>query len=615
MVDNLNLNLCTGCEMCGDICPQNAITFHTDEQGFWHPLVDHSKCIDCGLCIKKCPVVMEESYEKHIPYVYAAWTKNDKVRLESTSGGVYYELAKAFIEENGYIVGAVYDDDWKGAHHIIGHSLEDLNRIMGSKYFQSDAKGIYKSIKQLLDQNQKVLFCGCPCQSAALQSFLGRDYENLFTVDFICRGINSPLAFRAHIEELEKEYGAPVTKVHLKDKTTGWSSLATYVEFANGKCYHADRNASPWVKGFVGGGGLYIRESCYNCRYRGFPRISDISIGDFWGIHGQSEDDMFKGISCLLVNSYKGEKLLQMIEPNIHLEARNFDELCAGNPALKEAPERNEKQKEFFKILKDHKFSEAVKLCQPETSTKITALKKWIGICKRIGRRVLKFIHAVQDISIYQFIKWNYFSKNIIRDKGVFLIPYKNAVLDLSQESRIYIHDRNLEIGINKLKKSRAETHIRMDGKAVWECHGCGLFYNTVLEIKEHARFESGFFTANGGSVILCHKHIVFGEDVMLGRNIVIYDSDFHQVYNNKMEKCNPPRDVIIENHVWLTSNINVLKGVCIGHDSLITPQTVVRKSVPPHSLVAGNSKVIGECKGWSRKMWDVEENMEYERN
>lgn len=607
MIEQVGKKQCTGCNMCADLCPTQAITFSEDAEGFLFPRVAEEKCIRCGLCVKKCPAITEEDHSKQLPEVYAAWSKNDEIRLKSTSGGIYYELAKDFLDNHGYIVGSVYDDDWKGAHHIVGHSMEDLKRIMGSKYFQSDVRGIYNQIKELLDRGEKVLFCGSPCQSAALQCYLNREYENLFTIDFICRGINSPLAFRAYIEELEEKYGSLVSRVQLKNKQTGWQSLATYVEFENGKTYHADRNSSPWVKGFVGGGGLYTRGACYACRYRGFPRVSDLSIGDFWGIRGQSKEDLFKGISCVLVNSSKGEQLIQGIEAKIHIESRNFDELCVGNMALKVSPQPSEGRQKFFQVLREHKFSQAVGICQPETKERNCVLKKIVRFYRHLGKKVVSLYRISRYISIPQFIKWNYRSKNIVREKGTFLIPYKNAVLDLSPESRIYIHDRHLQVGINKLKGSKAETHIRMNGRAIWECHGCGLFYNTVLEIKGQAKLESGYFTANGGSVIICHKHIVIGEDVMMGRNIMVYDSDFHQVLDDHLECCNPPREVVIGDHVWLTSNINVLKGVYIGHDSLITPQSVIRKDIPEHSIVAGNSEVVGKCRGWSRESVKVD--------
>lgn len=602
MIDKIIEDACTGCNMCGDICPKGAITYNIDKEGFAFPQVNYKKCIECGLCIKKCPVLTENNFSKKSPEVYAAWSKDDDVRIQSTSGGMYYELAKKVIEDGGYIVGAVYDDDFKGAHHMVGHDFSDLKRIMGTKYFQSDACGIYDETKKLLEHGEKVLFCGTPCQCAALQSFLSIPYDNLYIVDFICRGINSPLAFRKHIEELEQQYDSKVSLVHLKNKKTGWSSLATYIEFENGMTCHQDKTRSAWVKGFVGGDGLYTRKSCYECKYRTIPRISDITIGDFWGIRNQKEADLFKGISSVMVNSSKGKELFDMIRPRMHIEERNFDELEEGNPAIRVSTKYSEERDKFFVLLENQKFNSAVAECSKQKKS------KWVLLVKRVGRfflRIVRRLRFYSQISFTKYIKYNYFSKNIIREKNVRLIPYKNAILDLSKDSRIYIKGKNLEIGINKLKGSRAETHVRMNGNAKWYANnGCGLFYNTVLEIKDNAVFESGFFTANGGSVIICAKHIKFGEDVMLGRNIIIYDSDHHQVWNEHYEMCNPAKDVVIEDHVWLTTDITVLKGVTIGRDSLITAMTLIRKDIPAHSFVSGGStgKVIAECKGWSRK-------------
>lgn len=602
MIDKIVEKNCTGCNMCGDICPVNAIEYELDNEGFAFPIVNYDLCIKCKKCVDKCPVTTTDNLQKSRPSVYAAWSKNDDVRIKSTSGGIYYELAYSVIKEGGYICGAVYDADFKGAHHVLDNTMEGLNKIMGSKYFQSDARGIYKDIKELLEKEQMILFCGTPCQCAALQTFLGKDYQKLILVDFICRGINSPLAFRKHIEELEEQYGAPVKKVHLKNKKTGWQSLATYVEFENGKSCHQDKNTSLWVKGFVGGGGgLYIRNSCYECKYRTLPRISDITIGDFWGIQNQSHEDMFKGISSVMINSTKGEEVFSKIKDKIHVQQKNMDELEAGNLAIRVSPKLSNERKQFFDILEKKKFSEAVKECCAEKESS----NKCLNLSRRILRKVLALIRLCRDISLFQFIKLNFFSKNVIRDKGKYIIPYKNAILDLSKEARIYVKGRHVRIGINKLKGSKAETHVRMDGNAVWNSNnGCDLFHNTVLEIKSNAIFDTGYFSINGGSVIICAKHIKLGEDVMMGRNIIIYDSDHHEVWNEKLEKANPSKDVVIEDHVWLTSNVTVLKGVTIGRDSLITAQTVIRKDVAKNSIVGGGAsgKVIGECNGWSRK-------------
>ena len=144
MVGSISKEVCTGCKMCGDICPTNAISFQTDFDGCWYPNVDDEKCVKCGLCEKKCPAlhIMPSQKEKD-PVVYAAWTKDDRIRYNSTSGGIYYELAKSFIEQGGYIAGCAFSEDYKTAKHILGKTEHDLQEIMGSKYFQSDTAGIY----------------------------------------------------------------------------------------------------------------------------------------------------------------------------------------------------------------------------------------------------------------------------------------------------------------------------------------------------------------------------------------------------------------------------------------------------------------------------------------
>ena len=601
MIDKEVKDRCTGCNMCGDICPKKAISYYKDEEGFERPRVDYNKCVKCGLCLKKCPALMENVFKKDIPQVYSAWTNSDSIRLKSTSGGIYYTLAKQFILDGGYIVGSVYNDDYKGAHHIVGNTLSDLDKIMGSKYFQSNAEGIYSDIKALLDKGESVLFCGTPCQSAALQSFLGKKYEKLYIIDFICRGINSPLAYKKHIEELEEKYNSNVKFVHLKNKNTGWQSLATYIEFENGSKYHQDKNSSPWVKGFVGCGGLYMRNSCYNCNYRGLPRISDISLGDFWGIRGMKDEDMFKGISSVMINSQKGKELFETIKNSIHFERRNLDELLEGNPAILSSSTKTSNRDKFFKILNEKKFSEAVAECVNQKNDNISIINK---VLRKIYN-ILKKLRFLFKIDTIKFIKYNFFSKNIVREKGKYLIPYRGTVLDLHKNAKIYIKNRNLELCINKLKGSKSEMHLRMENNSKWYVNnGAQIFYNTVIEIKNNAVLNSKFFSANGGSVIICAKEINIGEDVMLGRNIIIYDSDHHQVFDNEMNPSNYPKAVNIEDHVWLTSNVTVLKGVTIGRDSIITAQTLIRKDFEESSVIAGGAsgKVVSKCNGWSRK-------------
>lgn len=606
MVETIKKELCTGCKMCGDICPKDAIRFQDDPQGFWYPIVDEDKCIQCKLCTQKCPALNPyNTPDNKMPEVYAAWSKEDDVRLSSTSGGAFWVIAKRFLDDGGIVAGCRYGKDWKSAEHILAHNEKELLEIKGSKYFQSDTEGIYREIKEVLNEGKKVLFCGTPCQNAAIRAFLGKPYDNLFCMDFICRSINSPKAFRAYIDELEKEYGSKVVEVHLKNKNNGWSSLASQVKFENGQESVRDKTQDWWVRGFIYND-LYTRESCYSCQYKVLPRATaDITIGDFWGIKGQTERDMFKGISVLLINSDKGRELFESSRDGFEIQKHNLEEVKPGNPALLVNPVRTKKQDKFFELLKSHSFSYCVKKCITENWV-VRVLRK----IKRILKKILNLHRVIARISVTKYIYYNYFCKRIVRKDGAKVIPYRGTVLDMHPKARIYLSGRNLEICTNKLRGSKSETHIRMEKDAVWNCNnGAYLFYNTVLEIKQNAVLDTGYFSVNGGSVIIAHKHITFGEDVMMGRNIIVYDSDFHSINNEDGIACNPPQPVTIEDHVWLTTNVMVQKGVTIGSDSLVAAYTVVNKSMPPHSIIGGKGMgdVIKNQVSWSRENCPLE--------
>lgn len=362
MINNIKKEQCTGCKMCSDVCPVDAITYPLDKEGFWYPDVDYSKCIKCQNCIKSCPSLTKIDFKKNKPEVYSGWINNTDIRLKSTSGGMYYAMASYFINSRGYIVGSRYTDNYKGAKHIYSNTIEGLNQVMGSKYFQSDAKGIYLTVKKLLEEGKKVLFCGTPCQGGALQSFLKKDYNNLVIADFICRGVNSPMVFKSYMEELENEYNSEIEFVHLKNKKNGWTSLATLVKFKNGSEYYKDKNNDLWVKGFIKGN-LYMRPSCHNCKYKKLPRIADITIGDFWGIQGADSKDMFNGISVIMVNSEKGKSLITSIKDSITLEEQSLESAIKGNPCILTSAQEGTERNRFFKLLEKYPFTTAVQMC------------------------------------------------------------------------------------------------------------------------------------------------------------------------------------------------------------------------------------------------------------
>lgn len=310
-------------------------------------------------------------------------------------GGGFWEFASFFIEQGGCVAGCVFDSDWKSVRHIIGYDMDDLEKLKGSKYFQSDTEGIYLKVKKELDNQRMVLFCGTPCQNAALHSFLGKSYENLYFMDFICRSINSPLAFKKYISELEEMNGAKAKKVQLKNKKYGWNSLATRICFENGKeCVEVKEN-NYWVKGFISND-LYTRESCYQCQYRKIPRITaDITIGDFWGITGQSSENMFCGISALMLNSKRAKALFSKVKDRFVYQPRKIAEVLSGNPALRNNPVRTKKQDKFFELIQSHSFTYSVKQCLKED-----ILSKSFRNLKRICRRLKHICNFVLNNNI-----------------------------------------------------------------------------------------------------------------------------------------------------------------------------------------------------------------------
>ncbi|WP_255376034.1 Coenzyme F420 hydrogenase/dehydrogenase, beta subunit C-terminal domain [Cloacibacillus sp. An23] len=360
MIELASVTDCTGCKACGDACPVNAVKFQTDAKGFWHPVIDHSACIKCGRCRKTC-VVLKDSQsdiQKTTPVVYSAYSKEFAVREKSTSGGMFYELSAHVISHGGVVCGCRFSDDYRAAYHTFAENMDELEPLLSSKYFQSDTGGVYRRVRGFLQDGRKVLFCGAPCQSAALQRYLPANLlENLITVDFICLGINSPKGYLKFVDELEDRYGAKARKVRFKDKSRGWQNLGTKVWFENGKEYYGNRYTDAWVNSYVVGK-FMIRRSCAVCRFKGLPRVSDITIGDFWG-GDYTCDERKNGVSLVLLNSPKGEELFRAVQPKLVINKTTLETIGAGNPMMESSVKLNgELQDAFFKRLENEKFSE-----------------------------------------------------------------------------------------------------------------------------------------------------------------------------------------------------------------------------------------------------------------
>lgn len=349
MINTMERKKCTGCGACLNICPNKCIGMVKDEKGFLYPAIDETKCIKCGKCKEVCPSLHKIEKTKNYvhPNVYAAWSLNEDIRWESTSGGIFSELALEILKNQGIVCGAKYNENHLVEHCII-ESDENLSEIRQSKYVQSDTKMVFSEIKVYLEAGREVLFCGTPCECAGLFSFLGKEYDNLIYVDFICRGSNSPKVYSMFLQELEKQYGGKVKRVWFKNKANGWRKFITRIEFENGKVYAENRYSDSYIRGFIEAN-LYMRDCCEECQYKQMPRISDITLGDFWGIRSVdvgAETDY--GTSLVMINSIKGEALYERIKPNIFSTLRSFEEACKGNMCILESPKFNAKCADFW---------------------------------------------------------------------------------------------------------------------------------------------------------------------------------------------------------------------------------------------------------------------------
>ena len=299
-----------------------------DATGFCHPVIDETACIGCGLCEKVCPV-LDDSRPDHKPTAWAAMSRDTGMRLESSSGGVFTELARHILAQGGAVFGAVYGEDFR-VEHRCAETEADLAPMRGAKYAQSDLEGIFSDIKHRLDRGQQVLFSGTPCQVEGLLAFLRKPYENLVTVDFVCHSVPSPLAWREYIRSL-----GDVQAINLRAKDTGWSryGYCHRIEDSRGEIRLIPNSDSLYMKLFIGN--HITRRSCAHCRFKGYARRSDLTIGDFWGVwdsHPDMDDD--RGTSVVLVQSEQGKLLWDAVQPGMTVRQVSLEDAAAQNPAV-----------------------------------------------------------------------------------------------------------------------------------------------------------------------------------------------------------------------------------------------------------------------------------------
>ncbi len=387
---------CCGCNACLSVCLKQCIEMKEDAEGFLYPIVDESICIDCGLCEKVCPVINQNKERKPL-HVYAAKNEDEEIRLKSSSGGIFSLLAEKIIKEGGVVFGAKFNKNWEVIHSYT-ETIGGLADFRGSKYVQSRIGNAYKEAKCFLNSERIVLFTGTPCQIAGLKLFLGTEYDNLLTVDFVCHGVPSPKVWQIYLESiisckdnikkksvLSSLNKVPViTGISFRDKQKGWKKYGFVV---NQSAFKADENTillsetvdvNLYMKGFLND--LYLRPSCHACPAKSFKSGSDITIGDYWGIQDVLPDlDDDKGVSLVMVNTFKGKKYCSTVS-TVSRET-SYEDALKYNPSIEKSVAIPPKRKLFFENFTKLSFTKLI-----VSLTKLSILKKIKGFVSNILR-------------------------------------------------------------------------------------------------------------------------------------------------------------------------------------------------------------------------------------
>ncbi|MBE5834817.1 MAG: 4Fe-4S dicluster domain-containing protein [Butyrivibrio sp.] len=352
----LNKEDCCACGACLNICPKQAISMEEDELGFLYPQINKSLCIGCGACKRVC-AFQNTDVENEPIKCFAAISRNAEQSKCSASGGVFAALATKIIKEGGIVFGAAFDEGWNLRHTSVD-CIDQLKVLQGSKYVQSNTLNTFSEVEDELNKGRMVLYSGTPCQIAGLFGYLGRDYNNLLTIDIVCHGVPNNRMLKEYIYLLEKKFRGKLSAFTFRDKAIGWGINGSAV--INGKKIKLWQSASSYIYYFTKAS-IY-RENCYKCKYAGKHRPADLTIGDFWGIEKQHPEYLDKnnwnfpvGISLLIGNTIKGIQYINDISDYIDLKESTFHSVSVGNAQLQQ-PCKRDTRDEIVQFYKEYGF-------------------------------------------------------------------------------------------------------------------------------------------------------------------------------------------------------------------------------------------------------------------
>ncbi|MEE0109204.1 MAG: Coenzyme F420 hydrogenase/dehydrogenase, beta subunit C-terminal domain [Merdibacter sp.] len=352
---------CTGCTACVSICPNNCIKMEKDKEGFVYPKINKESCIECGLCEKVCPIINCYGHETDLMKCYAIKNINYDERIKSSSGGMFSLIANDVINQFGKIYGAAYNNDFL-VHHVCVNRKEDISLLQGAKYTQSELNNCFQKVKTDLINGDLVLFSGTPCQCAGLHSFLGKKYNNLIMIDFVCHGVPSPKLWQFYIDYRSKQEngGNRPISINMRSKKTGWSKYSYSTEFIyENKSTLVSNNCDLFMKSFIGN--LCLRKSCMNCKNKGSNRYADLTLGDYWGIWNQyPEFDDNRGVSVVFIHSDKGHKILNRISEKCNMIPVSLNDAMKENRSYSFSSIPHKNRDAFLALVNDENFENTV---------------------------------------------------------------------------------------------------------------------------------------------------------------------------------------------------------------------------------------------------------------
>ena len=600
MLEITDKKKCDGCNACVVECPVNGcITMQMDQEGFLFPEINIEMCIKCDRCEKICYYVTdrEDTIRRFSePLVYASYSKNRNVRVDSTSGGLFSELAFKMFDAGGYVGGAIYNDD-HSVSHILTDDKKKLADIRSSKYVYSYTDRLFTNVKEKLENGDKVLVCGTPCQIHALYCYLGnKDHEKLLTCDFICKSVNSTKVFQKYIEWLENKYQSKAKKIKAKDKTHGWHRFSMRIDFENGKSYVADRYNDPFFVGYLGTE-LFAMRACFDCEFRGFPRKSDITLADFWGIENVDKTmDQDLGTSLIIINSEKGKAYYDALGDSIVSKEFTLKDAEPGNPAMYSTLRSiDEKLREsFYEDLDKHPFDVVANKYFPMPTFKSKVRQKFKNV-KHLLASLRKV--GMSPVSWWQIFYYNLFSLKIKKTGKIRLVTLRNSIIQLNENAMLVLNDK-FTIGVKQVRSSNRETRVLIEENGRIEVNRAfSMYAGGYIRV-----IKNGHLILNGGFInedveITCASRITIGQGCAIARGVVIRDYDAHTIELPEYQIANP---ISIGKHVWIGSRAMILKGVTIGDGAIVGAGAIVTKDVPAKTIAAGvPAKIVKENVTW----------------